>query len=137
MFQTCFRRIHAFLVVTRYQDWLEGRHIDDEFRALNTLWVRFTQLSRKKNATNCSHHKLHTVKILNLTTDTWNITLAVHGYIDIASEGALWGEKYEYFFDEKTMKRAFSMFPSLDPIACKIDWRDRTYAPASSGELQP
>ena len=40
MFQTCFRRIHVFLVVTRYRDWPEGRHIDDVFRALNRLWVQ-------------------------------------------------------------------------------------------------
>jgi hypothetical protein len=56
---------------------------------------------RRKVATNCSHHELHTVKVLNLTTGTWNITLAVHGYIDIASEGALWVEKYEFFFGRK------------------------------------
>ena len=59
-------------------------------------------VKREKIATNCSHHELHTVKILNLTTGTQNITLAVHGYIDIASEGALCGEKYVYF-EEKTM----------------------------------
>lgn len=49
MFQTCFRQIHVFLVVMRYRDWPEGRHIDDGFRALNTPWVRLTQLSRENN----------------------------------------------------------------------------------------
>jgi hypothetical protein len=58
---------------------------------------------RRKNATNCSHHELHTVKVLYLTTGTRNITLAVHGYIDIASEGALYVEKNMIFFKEKTM----------------------------------
>lgn len=38
-------------------------------------------------------------------------------------------------FTEWTMQRTSSMFPSLDPSARKKDWRDRTYAPASSGEL--
>lgn len=57
----------------------------------------------KKIATNCSHHELHTVKVLNLTTGTRNITLAVHGYIDIASEGALCVEKNMICFEEKTM----------------------------------
>ena len=40
------------------------------------------------------------------------------------------------FFEEKTVSCTFSMFPSLDPSARRSDWRDRTYAPASSGELQ-
>lgn len=34
----------------RYRDWPEGRHIDDVFRGLNTLWVRLTQLSREKKS---------------------------------------------------------------------------------------
>jgi hypothetical protein len=88
----------------KYRNWPEGRHIDDGFRILNTQRVRLTQLSRereKKIATNCSHHELHTVKVLNLTTGTWNITLAVHGYINIASEGALCEEKYEYFLKKR------------------------------------
>jgi hypothetical protein len=90
----------------------------------------------KEIATYCSHHELHTVKVLNLTTDARNITLAVHGYVDIATEGPLCGERCGcLFLEEKTMKRTFSMFPSLEPSARKSDWRDRTYAPASSGEL--
>jgi hypothetical protein len=60
------------------------------------------QLSRRKIATDCSHHELHTVKVLDLTTGTRNIALAVHRYIDIASEGALCGDKY-ILFEERMM----------------------------------
>ena len=120
MFQTCFHRIHAFLVVMRYRDWPAERHVGDGFRGLNTLWVRLTQLSReKKFATNCSHHELHTVKVLNLTTGTRNITLAIHGYIDIASEGALCGEKYEYFLKKRRCSIPFPCFHHLIPVHAK------------------
>lgn len=48
MFQTCFRRIHVFLVVMGCLDWPEGRHADDGLHALNAIWVRLTQLTREK-----------------------------------------------------------------------------------------
>ena len=123
MFQTCFRRIHVFLVVMRCPDWPEGRHIDDGFRALNECdmgQIDAVDEREKKIATDCSRHKLHTVEVLNLTTGAWSITLAVHGYIYIATKGPLSGEKYVFLFFQRRGSVPFPCYHHLILVHARV-----------------